>query len=337
MKYQIPLGDNKVQCTICPRNCKLGEGQSGFCYVRKNIGGEVILTTYGYNTGLAIDSIEKKPLYHFYPGSNILSFGTLGCNMGCLFCQNWHISKNKSDVRSLNQSTPQQIVETAIAYNCKSVAFTYNDPVIFFEYAVDTAKLCRENGIKTVAVTAGFINPEPRKEFFKYMDAVNIDLKSFTDTFYGQYCLAHLQPVLDTINYVANETDCHLELTTLLIEGQNSSESEIISECQWILDNLGDDIPLHFSAFHPSFKMMDIPKTSVGTLLRAYKIAQKLGLKYVYTGNIIDTETSTTFCPECKKAVIVRDAYTISDYRLTGNVCNYCGYKIKGEFNHIHA
>ena len=183
MKYQNILQNGKVQCTICPRNCILSEGQEGFCHVRKNINQNIELTTYGYNTGLAIDPIEKKPLYHFYPSSPILSFGTLGCNMGCLFCQNWNISKNKADPKSLNKTSPQEIVNIAQKYNCKSVAFTYNDPIIFFEYATDTAKLCRENNIKTVAVTSGFINPEPAKEFFEHMDAANIDLKGFSQRY----------------------------------------------------------------------------------------------------------------------------------------------------------
>ena len=279
MKYQISLQNEKIQCKICPRNCALSEGQEGFCHVRKNINGEIKLLTYGYNTGLAIDPIEKKPLYQFYPKTSVLSFGTLGCNMGCQFCQNWHISKNKEDCRSLNKNSPEEIVQIAKQYNCKSVAFTYNDPIIFFEYAIDTAKLCRQNGIKTVAVTSGYINPEPAKEFFSYMDASNIDLKGFSQKFYGKNCLAKLEPVLNTIKYVANETDCHLELTTLLIEGENDSDEDLTNECKWIIENIGDSVPLHFSAFFPQYKFINHKQTSFETLLRAYNIAKDCGLK----------------------------------------------------------
>jgi pyruvate formate lyase activating enzyme len=332
MKYQNILKDNKIQCTICPRNCKLAEGQRGFCQIRKNIGTNIELISYGYNTGLSVDPIEKKPLYHFYPGSKVLSFGTLGCNMGCMFCQNWHISKSKGDPTKLNKTMPKEIVEIAKDLNCKSVAFTYNDPVIFFEYAIDTAKICREKGIKTVAVTAGYINPEPRKEFFAHMDAANIDLKAFSEEFYQKNCLASLEPILDTIKYVKNETDCWLELTTLLIEGENDSDDELKRECEWIVKNLGTNVPLHFSAFHPDYKFMDRPKTKISTLLRAYDIAKKVGIKYVYTGNIIDSKTSITYCPACSKPLITRNGYLISDENLQSGHCRFCGAKCDGIF-----
>lgn len=332
MKYQNTLKDNKVQCTICPRNCKLNEGQAGFCQIRKNINSQIVLTSYGYNTGLAIDPIEKKPLYHFYPGTKVLSFGTLGCNMGCQFCQNWHISKSKADPR-INHTEPEKIVEIAKKMSCKSVAFTYNDPVVFFEYAVDTAKLCRDNGIKTVAVTAGYINPEPRKEFFAYMDAANIDLKAFSEEFYKKNCLTSLSPILDTIKYVKKETNCWLELTTLLIEGENDSDDEIKRECEWIVEELGEDVPLHLSAFHPDYKFMDRPPTRLSTLLRAYEIAKAAGLNYVYTGNIVDPRTSTTFCPSCKKALIVRRGYEILEKNMQNSHCQFCGGKCSGAFS----
>ena len=332
MKYQHILKDNKLQCTICPRNCKLSEGQSGFCQVRKNIGGNVELISYGYNTGLSVDPIEKKPLYHFYPNSKVLSFGTLGCNMGCMFCQNWHISKSKADPTALNQTSPEKIVEIAKDLGCKSVAFTYNDPVIFFEYAIDTAKICRDNGIKTVAVTAGYINPEPRKEFFTYMDAANIDLKAFSERFYKKNCLASLAPILDTIKYVKNETNCWLELTTLLIEGENDSQEELELECEWIVQNLGIDVPLHFSAFHPDYKFMDRPQTKLSTLLNAYEIAKKAGIKYVYTGNVPDAKTSTTYCHACSKPVITRKNYSTGEYNLQSGHCKFCGVKCEGRF-----
>lgn len=331
MKYQNTLKGNKIQCTICPRNCKLNEGQVGFCQIRKNIGGNVVMTSYGYNTGLAVDPIEKKPLYHFYPDSKVLSFGTLGCNMGCQFCQNWHISKSKADPK-INHTEPEKIVKIAKELGCKSVAFTYNDPVIFFEYAVDTAKICRDNGIKTVAVTAGYINPEPRREFFAYMDAANIDLKAFSESFYKKNCLAHLEPILDTIKYVKHQTNCWLELTTLLIEGENDSDDEIRQECEWIMENLGEDVPLHFSAFHPDYKFMDRPPTKLSTLLKAYDIAKTAGIKYVYTGNILDTRTSTTYCQDCLKPIIIRNGYVHEEYNLEMGHCKFCGSKCAGVF-----
>lgn len=331
MKYQTTQKDNKIQCNICPRDCILKEGQAGFCQIRKNIGGEIVMTSYGYNTGLAVDPIEKKPLYHFYPGSKVLSFGTLGCNMGCQFCQNWHISKSKGDPK-INHTEPEKIVKLAKELGCKSVAFTYNDPVIFFEYAIDTAKLCRDEGIKTIAVTAGYINPEPRKEFFTYMDAANIDLKAFSERFYKKNCLAHLEPILDTIKYVKNNTNCWLELTTLLIEGENDSDEELKKECQWIVENLGFDTPLHFSAFHPDYKFMDKPVTKISTIMRAYEIAKNAGLKYVYTGNVMDSKTSTTYCHNCSKPIIIRNGYVMTQYHLQSGHCKFCGAKCTGVF-----
>ena len=308
MKYQNLLKNGKIQCTICPRNCALSEGQEGFCHVRKNVNGNIILTT------------------------PILSFGTLGCCMGCQFCQNWNISKSREDCTKLNKTSPEEIVQIAKHYNCKSVAFTYNDPIIFFEYAVDTAKLCRENGIKTVAVTSGYINPEPAKEFFAVMDGANIDLKGFSEKFYKKNCLAKLQPVLDTIKYAVNETDCHVELTTLLIEGENDRIEELQAECEWILKNLGDCIPIHFSAFSPKYKFAKRRPTSFETLLKAYKIAKDTGLKYVYTGNLTNTETSSTYCKNCGKPVIIRNGYQLLQYNLQEGKCVHCGTQCDGQF-----
>lgn len=334
MKYQKTLESNKVQCLICPRNCKLKEGQSGFCHIRKNVGGEVCLTSYGYNTGLAVDPIEKKPLFHFLPGSNVLSFGTLGCNMGCMFCQNWRTTKSNGDPTLLSKNEPKEIARLAKEHGCKSVAFTYNDPVIFFEYAIDTAKACHEIGLKTVAVTAGYINPEPRKEFFDHMDAVNVDLKAFDERFYSKNCLAQLGPILDTIQYIHDETDCWMELTTLLIEGENDSEDEIVSECAWIKNNLGIDTPIHFSAFHPDYKFMDKEATKFATLLRAYEIAKKMGLRYVYTGNVLDVKSESTYCHACSKALITREGYNIMDYNIDSKGhCKYCETKCAGVFD----
>lgn len=332
MKYQNILQNGKIQCLICPRKCTLSPNQEGFCHVRKNVNNNIILTTYGYNTGLAIDPIEKKPLYQFYPTSSVLSFGTLGCNMGCQFCQNWQTSKSKQDISALNKTFPEEIVSIAKNYNCKSVAFTYNDPIIFFEYALDTAKLCHQNGIKTVAVTSGYMNIEPAKEFFSYMNAANIDLKAFSNKFYNKNCLAKLAPILDVIKHVANNTNCHLELTTLLIEGENDSENEIKAECEWILNNIGDCVPLHFSAFFPKYKFNNRKSTDFSTLLKAYNIAKSAGLKYVYTGNITNIETSTTYCKNCAKPIIIRNGYQLLEYHLIDGKCEYCNTKCDGQF-----
>ena len=333
MKYQNIKSNGKIQCLICPRKCLLSEGQTGFCHVRKNVKNNIILDSYGLNTGLAIDPIEKKPLYQFYPTTTVLSFGTLGCNMGCRFCQNWQTTKSRQPCSNCKKTSPEVIVQIAKQYNCKSVAFTYNDPIIFFEYAIDTARLCREEGIKTVAVTAGYINPEPAKEFFSFMDAANIDLKGFTQNFYAKNCLADIRPILDTIEYVVNKTNCHVELTTMLIEGENDKPEEIQAECQWILNNLGNTVPLHFSAFFPNYKMTDKPATNFATLIKAYQIAHSMGLKYVYTGNLTNMETSTTYCKHCGNGVIVRNGYKLIQYNLNEHgECLFCGTKCDGQY-----
>jgi len=301
--------------------------------VRKNIDGEIQLVTYGYNTGLSVDPIEKKPLYHFYPGSKVLSFGTLGCNMGCLFCQNWHISKSTENPQNLYPAQPAEIAQAAVDHDCKSVAYTYNDPTIFIEYVRDTAIECRKLGVKNVAVTAGYINPEARKDFFEYIDAANIDLKGFTDEFYKKYCQASLKPVLETIKYVKNETDAWLELTTLLIEGENDSNDDLKRQCEWILSNLGEHVPLHFSAFFPAWQVQDKPPTSKETLIRAYETAKEAGLKYVYTGNIANLASSATYCENCHNAIILRTGYHLSELNLTEDGhCQFCGHQCHGRF-----
>ena len=333
MGYLRKISNGKTQCLLCPRECVLLEEQRGFCHVRKNEGDEIVSTTYGYTSGLAIDPIEKKPLYHFYPSSKALSFGTLGCNMGCLFCQNYTTTKSYDDEQTLMKISPEIIVKTALKYACKSIAFTYNDPIVFYEYAIDTAKLAHENGIKTVAVTAGYINEAPAKEFFPHIDAVNIDLKGFTKEFYQKNCLADFEKILNIIQYVANETDCHLELTTLLIEGENTDENQLLQEFDWILKKLGDNIPLHLSAFHPAWKMIDKPFTSAETLFNAYKLAKSAGLKYVYTGNISDIKTSTTYCQNCGAELVIRDGFkVITNNILPGWKCPECLTKQYGCF-----
>ena len=333
MKYQSLLKDNALKCEVCPRECILKDGQKGFCNIRQNLNGNITLTSYGYTTGLAIDPIEKKPLYHFYPSSKVLSFGTLGCNMGCMFCQNWHMSKSKEDTAILQKVEPSEIAQIAKEYDCKSIAFTYNDPVIFLEYAIDTAKEAHKLGINTVAVTAGYINPEARKDLFEHIDATNVDLKSFNEKFYQKHCLASLEPVLDTLKYIKQKTDTWLEITTLLIEGENDSDEEIKKECEWIKNNLGTTTPIHFSAFHPSYKFMNYPSTKTKTLLKAYDIAINTGLNYVYTGNILNEETSSTYCPNCLNKIIKRNGFTVENIHIDEKGrCSFCKTNCNGLF-----
>ena len=294
------LEDGRLQCDLCPRDCKLGDGQRGACFVRQNVAGGMVLTTYGRSSGFCIDPIEKKPLNHFLPGSKVLSFGTAGCNLMCKFCQNWDISKSKDMDRLLERAAPDDIAKAAAASGCRSVAFTYNDPVIFAEYAMDTADACHERGLRTVAVTAGYMHAEPRRAFYAKMDAANVDLKAFTDTFYARLSAAHLQPVLDTLRYLRHETDTWIEITTLLIPGQNDSTGEITALSDWIARELGVDVPLHFSAFHPDYKMTDLPRTPAATLTRAREIARAAGLHYVYTGNVHDLDGERPAAPPAR-------------------------------------
>ena len=327
------LEDGRVQCDLCPRFCKLHEGQRGACFVRARANDAMVLTTYGRSSGFCVDPIEKKPLNHFLPGTAVFSFGTAGCNLACKFCQNWDISKSRDMDRLMDAATPEAIARAACESGCESVAFTYNDPVIFAEYAMDAADACREAGLKTVAVTAGYITPEPRREFYAKMDAANVDLKGFTDEFYVKLTGAHLAPVLDTLAYLRHETDVWQEITTLLIPGRNDSDAELRAEAKWIYRELGPDVPLHFTAFHPDFKMMELPPTPPATLERARRIAIDEGLHYVYTSNVHDRKGGTTFCPSCREALVVRDWYRIEDYRLTGDgKCSSCGAPIPGHF-----
>lgn len=332
-RWWHPLPDGRIQCDLCPRDCRLHEGQRGLCFVRKMEGGQMVLSTYGRSSGFCVDPIEKKPLNHFYPGSSVLSFGTAGCNLACKFCQNWDISKSRETDTLMDQASPDEIALAAERSGCKSVAFTYNDPVIFAEYAMDVADACRARGIQTVAVTAGYIHDAPRAEFYSKMDAANVDLKAFTDDFYVKLTGAHLQPVLDTLIYLKRETDVWFEITTLLIPGKNDSDAELLAMSQWIMRELGPEVPLHFSAFHPDWKMTDVPPTPPATLTRARDIALRAGLHYVYTGNVHDTTGGTTFCPGCHEALIVRDWYRIDRYNLTAEGrCPHCTASIAGRF-----
>mgnify|MGYP001321150524 FL=1 len=333
-RYWHMLDDGRVQCDLCPRYCKLHEGQRGLCFVRARQAGKMVLTTYGRSSGFCIDPVEKKPLNHFLPGTPILSFGTAGCNLTCKFCQNWDISKSRAFDKLQAKASPNMIAEAAIQTGCKSVAFTYNDPVIFLEYAVDVAQACRARGLKTVAVSAGYICPEPRADFFQSIDAANIDLKAFTESFYRDLCSSKLAPVLETLMYLKHETDVWVEITTLLIPGENDSDRELNAEWAWIAENLGLDVPLHFSAFHPDWKMRDIPNTPPDTLIRARTIAHDHGLRYVYLGNIHSHEGSSTYCHGCGEILIGRDWYELSDWELSEDArCKKCGMPCPGLFD----
>lgn len=328
------LPDGRVQCDLCPRFCKLHDGQKAFCFVREARNGEVVLTSYGRATGYCIDPIEKKPLSHFYPGSSVLSFGTAGCNLGCRFCQNWDISKAREDKILSATASPREVAEAAVERGCRSVAFTYNDPIIFAEYAIDCAKEARAKGVKTVAVSSGYMTPVARRDFYPHIDAVNIDLKAFTENFYHQICFAHLEPVLDTLVWLTRETDVWVEITTLLIPGQNDSDEEIDKLCGWCVDHLGPDVPLHFTAFHPDFKMLDVAPTPSETLWRARQRGKARGLKYVYTGNIRDVEGQSTYCGGCGDVVIERDGYQITGWQLNDRgECRRCQEPLAGHFD----
>ncbi|HKN09060.1 MAG TPA: AmmeMemoRadiSam system radical SAM enzyme [Pseudomonadota bacterium] len=333
-RYWHALDDGRIQCDLCPRDCRLHDGQRGACFVRQRKGEAMVLTTYGRSSGFCIDPVEKKPLNQFFPGSSALSFGTAGCNLACKFCQNWDISKSREMDTLMDQASPEAIARIARAKGCKSIAFTYNDPVIFAEYAMDTADACHELKIQTIAVTAGYIGSTARREFYAKMDAANVDLKGFTDEFYFKLCGARLQPVLDTLVYLKHETEVWVEITTLLIPGKNDSDAEVEAESKWIRRELGPDVPLHFTAFHPDYKMTDLPPTPAATLARARNIALAEGLHFVYTGNVHDREGGTTFCPGCGQAVIVRDWYEILAYEVTPEGhCRHCDARLPGRYD----
>ncbi|WP_024851567.1 AmmeMemoRadiSam system radical SAM enzyme [Hydrogenovibrio kuenenii] len=331
------LDNGLIQCDLCPRECQLNEGQRGFCFVRGRADDKMWLTSYGRSSGFCIDPIEKKPLNHFLPGSAVLSFGTAGCNLACKFCQNWDMSKARDMDRLLDQAAPEALAQAAKQNGCASVAYTYNDPVIFYEYAVDTAQACHEQGIKNVAVTAGYISPKPRETFFQHMDAANIDLKAFNERFYKKLTGSSLAPVLETIDYAVNEANTWVELTTLLIPGENDSEKEITEMSEWVLEHCGPDVPLHFTKYHPDYRMMNNPATPQQTLETARDIAMKTGLNYVYTGNVIHPEGQATYCPHCGKKVIGRAYYEITDWHLNEGCCEGCGTPVAGIFEADHG
>lgn len=331
-RYWRTLDYGRIECQLCPRLCHLHEGQQGLCFVRSMEGGQLVMTSYGRSSGFCIDPIEKKPLNHFLPGTPILSFGTAGCNLACKFCQNWDISKARENDRLASVAGPEALAQTALDYDCRSIAYTYNDPVIFLEYAVDVAQASRERGIKSVAVSAGYINHEPRTEFFAEMDAVNIDLKAFTERFYKKLCGGELQAVLETLEYIHHETDCWLEITTLLIPDENDSNGELEQLSRWIAEHLDVSVPLHFSAFHPDWKMRDKNRTPAATLHRARQIAKRAGLQHVYTGNVSDPQGGSTWCPSCGQLLIERDWYELGQWHLHNGCCSRCGENIAGVF-----
>jgi pyruvate formate lyase activating enzyme len=332
--YWHTRDDGRAQCDLCPRACALAEGQRGLCYVRKNENNAVVLTTYGRSSGFCVDPIEKKPLCHFYPGSAVLSFGTAGCNLTCSFCQNWDISRSRQMSRLADRATPGDIAAMARHEGCRSVAYTYNDPVIFHEYAIDTAAACAQEGILSVAVTAGYVCDAPRREFYRHMHAANVDLKGFSDAFYRRLCSARLDPVLDTLRYIARETDVWLEITTLLIPGENDADAELDAMTQWIAVELGPDVPLHFTAFHPDWKMREQDATPAATLQRARRHGLRNGLRYVYTGNVYDPEGGSTSCHNCGTLLIGRDRYALTRWGLDeAGRCASCGTACAGRFD----
>jgi len=331
-RYWHRLEDGRVQCDVCPRFCKLHEGQRGMCFVRARENDAIVLTTYGRSSGFCIDPIEKKPLNHFLPGSSVLSFGTAGCNLACRFCQNWDISKSREVSRLSDQASPEAIARAARENGARSVAFTYNDPVIFLEYAVDVAKACGEAGIKSVAVTAGYMTEEPRRELYRHMDAANVDLKGFTESFYKNICAGHLAPVLETLEYLRHETDVWFEITTLLIPGENDSDAELHEMTEWVFEHLGPDVPLHFTAFHPDYRMLDKGGTPPATLTRARAIAIENGIRYAYTGNVHDPKGGSTYCHRCGKLLIERDWYELGEWNLVDGKCRSCAAPCPGVF-----
>ena len=324
-RYWHALDDGRVQCDLCPRLCALHEGQRGFCFVRARRQDAIVLTTYGLSSGFCVDPIEKKPLYHFLPGTAVLSFGTAGCNLGCKFCQNWDISKSREVETLASAASPERIADEAVRLGCRSIAFTYNDPVIFHEYAIDAAQAAHERGLKAVAVTAGEMCAPPREEFYRHMDAANVDLKAFTESFYHEVCSSSLEPVLETLRYIRHETSVWLEITTLLIPGLNDSEEELDRMTRWVVENLGPDVPHHFSAFHPDFRMRDRPRTPAATLRRAREIALGNGMHHAYVGNVHDPEADSTRCAGCGTLLVGRDWYELTNWSLSaGGCCPAC-------------
>ena len=317
-----------IICKLCPRNCILKEGQIGFCRVRKNENGKLISLVRNKISSLAIDPIEKKPLFHFYPGKKILSFGTVGCNLACKHCQNYDISREFDYFGE--EISAEEIIKIAKEKNIDMIAATYNEPTIFYELMLDVFKLAKKEDMKTVIVSNGYINKKPLLELIKYLDAANIDLKAYSNEFYNKITLAKLEPVLETIK-ILYKNNVHLEITNLIIPTLNDDNEKIRELCLWIKNNLDENIPLHFSAFYPMYKLSHLESTKREKLIEAYEIAKKVGLKYVYTGNIIDGKEDT-YCPKCNKKLIERNIYEVKLSKIEKNRCPFCGNKIYGKF-----
>ncbi|MFG1929119.1 AmmeMemoRadiSam system radical SAM enzyme [Mycobacterium sp. NPDC048908] len=328
------LDDGRIQCDVCPRACRLHDGQRGLCFVRARFDDQIVLTSYGRSSGFCVDPVEKKPLNHFLPGSPVLSFGTAGCNLACKFCQNWDISKSRATDTLADRASPSELARVADETACRSVAFTYNDPTVFWEYAADVADACHDRGIRAIAVTAGYMCPPARAEFYRHIDAANVDLKAFTEEFYHRVCAGHLADVLGTLVYLRHETDVWLEITTLLIPGHNDSDAEIAAECAWVRDHLGPEVPVHFTAFHPDYRMRNTPPTPPEALSRARRIGLGEGLQFVYTGTVHDRAGGTTVCPGCGSPAVVRDWYAMRHYGLTDSGrCRRCDTQLPGVYD----
>ncbi|MBW2973235.1 AmmeMemoRadiSam system radical SAM enzyme [Candidatus Woesearchaeota archaeon] len=320
--------NKNVQCFLCPRNCVIEESKMGFCGVRQNQKGKLYSLVYGKATGVQIDPIEKKPLYHFKPGTAAFSIGTVGCNLVCQHCQNWATSQAKPGQWHTYDITPEEVVEKAKQEHCSTIAYTYNEPTIFFEYVLEIAKLAHKKGLKNVLVTNGFTGKEALLDIIKYIDGANVDLKAFDNEFYKKYSGAWLEPVLESIK-TYKKKNVWLELTNLIIPTLNDDTAKLKEMCAWIKENIGADVPLHFSAFYPSYKLEDLPPTSAATLMDARKLAMKMGLNYVYIGNVVTTDEDNTYCPKCKEMVIERMNFTILQNKLKDGKCK-CGEKIPG-------
>lgn len=328
-RWWRPMEGGRVLCELCPRGCSLAEGQKGYCQARRVEGHALVTDAYGVSSGFCVDPIEKKPLYHFHPGAQVLSFGTSGCNLGCSFCQNWPLSRGQA---RLHATQPEDIVRMAQAQECLGVAFTYNEPIVSAEFCIDVALACREAGLATIAVTSGYISDKAREAFFDAMDAANVDLKGFTEAFYRDYCAGRLAPVLETLAYLARRKRTWLEVTTLLIPGANDDEQGLQAQARWMVEHLGTEVPLHFSAFHPDYRLMDRPRTPLASLQRAREIAEGQGLRHVYLGNVRDEDGGTTWCHACGRCLIEREGFEVAFLDLVRGTCPECGATLAGVF-----
>ncbi|MBF0483286.1 MAG: AmmeMemoRadiSam system radical SAM enzyme [Candidatus Omnitrophica bacterium] len=318
-----------IKCDLCPRHCQIAPGKRGNCGVRINLDGELKTLVYGKPCAVHVDPIEKKPLFHFLPGSKAFSIATAGCNLHCKYCQNWEISQRlPEDVESIDMP-PQKVVDEALRTECKSIAYTYSDPIIFYEYTYDISKLAKQHNVRNVLITAGWIEQQALIDLLPYTDAIKIDFKGITEEFYQKMSEATLQPVLDAIKTI-HKNNTWLELVNLVVPTWNDSDADIEKLCSWILDNVGPNTPLHFSKFWPIHKLENLPPTPVATLTRAWEIAKNKGLNFVYIGNVPGHPGNNTYCPQCKKIAIKREGYEILEYNLDNGTCKFCANKIPG-------